>query len=97
MRAWPVPIQITDEERLIGGKLTLRQLGYIVAGLALGGASFGFTFLPLLARFTLFFLVAGGGFTFAYAWIYHMRVDQYLYLYFKWRRSPRFLFLKGGN
>lgn len=97
MRAWPVPIQITDEERLIGGKLTVRQLLYIVAGLALGGASFGLIFLPLLARLTLFFLVAGGGFAFAYARIYHMRVDQYLYLYLKWRKSPRFLYLKGGN
>jgi len=97
MRSFPVPIQLDDEERIIGGKLSLRQILYIITGLAVGGASFGLVFLPVLARLFLFFIMNCFGLVFAFVKIHELRADQYLYLYLKWRRSPRALYLKGEN
>lgn len=97
MRAFPVPVQITDEERLMGGIFSLRQTLYIILGLALGGAGFAFTFLPVLIRLFLFILVACIGVVFAFVKIRYMRVDQYIYLHLKWRKSPRAIWLKGEN
>lgn len=97
MRAFPVPVQITDEERLIGGFLSLRQLLYIILGAALGGAAFLLTFIPLLLRLVFFLVLAAGGIGFAFLKVQEMRLDYYLYLYLKWRVNPRELYLEGRN
>lgn len=35
MRYHPVPIQFNEEEKLVGGKMTLRQLGFLAVGFVL--------------------------------------------------------------
>ncbi|KJS10663.1 MAG: hypothetical protein VR67_17415 [Peptococcaceae bacterium BRH_c8a] len=95
MRAFPVPVQINDEERIMGGIFTLRQTLYLCMGLALGGASFSFTFLPILIRFIFFLLILGVCVVLAFFKIYAMRADQYLVLYLKWRYRVKKHGLKG--
>lgn len=47
MRYHAVPIQLNEDERIIGGKLTLRQIGFLAAALILIlGIIFFLSFLP---------------------------------------------------
>lgn len=97
MRAFPVPIQMHEEERIMGGMISLRQTAYIALGLALGGASFYLGFLPLIIRLLLFLIVSGVGLFFAFAKFDDLRVDQYIFYYLKWRFGPRKMYIRGEN
>lgn len=97
MRAFPVPVQITEEERVIGGMLTLRQLLYITLGVVLGGLVFLLTFLPVIIRLFIFVMIVLASTVLAFIKIHDLRADQYLYLYVKWKKSPRAIYLKGEN
>jgi hypothetical protein len=90
MRAYPVPVQLEEEERIIGGFLTLRQLTYLALGAALGGgAACGAFFLPLVLRFILFFLFAGAGAALALVPVQETGLDVVLYRWLKWRFGQR--------
>lgn len=98
MRAYPVPVQIEGEERLIGGFLSLRQLVYLVLGAALGGgAAFGAFFLPLVLRFMLFFILAGAGTALALVPVQDVELDVYLSRWLAWRFSQREFYWTGGD
>ncbi len=97
MRAFPVPVQITDEERIIGGIITLRQLLYVVVGVALGGVALALFFLPLALRLVIFIISVSLGIMFSFVRFYNMRADRFIYLYLKWRMSNRSMYLERGN
>lgn len=98
MRAFPVPVQLESEERVIGGYLTLRQLIYLLAGFALGGGIAIIThFFPLTLRIllcVLFFLI---GSSLAFMRVYSTDLDIFLYRWFKWRFNKREFYLKGDE
>lgn len=96
MRAWPVPVQMTEEEKIIGGFLTLRQLGYLIAGFCLGGLGAALP-LPLPLRLAVFALVFLAGTALAFVSIFEVPLDVFLWRWWRWRRSPRELFLKGDD
>lgn len=91
MRSFPVPIQITEDEKIFGGHLSLRQmaylfiigpgLGFIVAALIPFG---GITTDAIL--FLIGFLI---GAALAFVKIYDTSLDVYLWYAIKWLRSPR--------
>ena len=89
MRAFKVPVQITDEEKLFGGILSLRQFLYIFTGFALGGLFFTLSFMPVLVRLFLFLTIFIAGIGMALIPIKDMRADQYIYYLIKWKRSPK--------
>ena len=92
MRAFRVPVQITDEEKLFGGILSLRQFLYIFVGFALGGLAFTLSFMPVLVRLFLFLIVFVTGIGIAMIPIKDMRADQYIYYYTRWKKSPMKIF-----
>lgn len=96
MRAWPVPVQMTEEEKIIGGFMTLRQLGYLIAGFCLGGLGAALP-LPVPLRLAVFALVFLAGAALAFVFIFDMPLDVFLWRWWRWRRSPRELFLKGDD
>lgn len=96
MRAFPVPIQITGRERLIGGILDIKQLSYIVLGVVLGGAAL-FTSMPVILRLLGFIAASGAGLVFAFARVHNMEVDVYLFRWLRWRISRRTYYLEGSN
>lgn len=95
MRAFPVPVQITEEEKLFGGMLSLRQLLYIIAGVCLGGLSFLIIFMPVVIRLFIFLIMSCLGPLIAFIPIYHMRADQFIFRYIKWKCSSNSLYLRG--
>jgi len=97
MRSWPVPVQITDEEKIIGGVLTLRQLVYMIAGLAVGGALAAVIPTWALLRFLIYLVFQIGGFALALCQVKDMSLDSYLVHYWKWKHSARSFILKGDN
>ncbi|MGB9792595.1 MAG: PrgI family mobile element protein [Thermacetogeniaceae bacterium] len=97
MRSWPVPIQMeSSEERIIGGFMTLRQLGYLIAGACLGGLAAALP-LPAALRLVAFlmFLLLGAALAFAPAC--GMPLDVFLFRLLKWRRSRREMSLRGDD
>ncbi|MDH7578257.1 MAG: PrgI family protein [Bacillota bacterium] len=96
MRAWPVPVQISDEEKLIGGVISLRQLGWLFAGFCFGGLGAALP-LPLALRFAVFVLVFLVGAVLAFASPFDTPLDVFLWRWWRWRRSPQELFLRGGQ
>jgi len=98
MRAYPVPVQLDNEERIIGGVLTLRHIIYLILGLALGGgAGMGAFFLPLYFRIFLAALGLSAGAALAFAPVAGMSMDIYLLRWFQWRTGRRVYFLKGED
>ncbi|MBC7323776.1 MAG: PrgI family protein [Moorella sp. (in: Bacteria)] len=96
MRAYPVPLQLEEEERIIGGYLTLRQLVYLVLGAVLGGGTAaGAFFLPLVLRSAVFILFAGAGAALALIPVQETRLDVFLFRWLKWRLGQREFFWRG--
>ncbi|HOV79392.1 MAG TPA: PrgI family protein [Bacillota bacterium] len=97
MRVYPVPVQSENEERVIGGYLTLRQFAYIVLGVALGGGiSFGaLFFLPIYIKLFFMALFVVSGVLLAFVSVDDMGLDRYLWYWFLWRRSKKDYFWKG--
>lgn len=96
MRAWPVPVQMTEEEKIIGGFMSLRQLGYLFAGFCFGGLGAALP-LPLAFRFVVFALVFLAGAVLAFARPYETLLDVFLWRWWRWRRSPQKLCLRGDE
>lgn len=97
MRAFPVPIQNDDEERIMGGMLTFRQTLYIFIGIALGGASFFLTFLPILIRLFIYLVILIASLVLAFVKVNDMRADHYLILYLRWLCRQKKYHLRGNN
>ena len=97
MRSWPVPVQMTEDEKMVGGVLTLKQLGYMLAGLALGGTAAGVFRLPGIMRFVIYFVIQAFGFALALCQVSYTPLDNYLINAWRWWRSPRQLVFRGDE
>lgn len=98
MRTYPVPLQIENEERLIGGFLSLRQLIYLILGAVLGsGAAFGALFLPVSLRFVLFCVFAGAGAVMALVLVQDESMDVYLWRWLVWMADQREFYWEGDE
>lgn len=90
MRAWPVPVQIEGEERIIGGHLTLRQFIYVILGIALGGgAAFGLGHFSVIVAAAAFFFFAALGAVLAFMRVGDTSLDVYVLRWFAWRFGNR--------
>jgi len=96
MRAWPVPVQMTEEEKIIGGFMSLRQLGYLIAGFCLGGLGAALP-LPISLRLAVFAVIFLAGAALAFAPLFDTPLDVFLWRWMRWRRSARELFLNGDE
>jgi len=96
MRAWPVPPELENAQEKFLGPLGLRQFLYAVAGFVLG-CTLAALPLPVPLRFGLFFLGLLAGGVIALARPYGMDADVFLLRWWRWRRSPGELYLKGGR
>ncbi len=91
MRTYRVPILLNEEEKVFGGRLSLRQVAYLVSGLVLGG------FLYYLLRsikplaFGLAIGVMGAAACLSLVEIpsLGMGLDRYLALRLRYLMSPR--------
>lgn len=98
MRRYPVPVQITEQERIIGGLLNFKQFVYIVAGASFGGmAGAAAVFLPVPVRFALFGMGCAAGMAMAFVKLYHTPLDLFLWHWFRWKRGRRAFYLKGDE
>jgi len=87
---------MTEEEKLIGGFMSLRQLGYLIAGFCLGGMGAAFP-LPVPFRIVIFSLFFTAGAAIAFLQLYNMPADVFLWRLWKWWRSQRqFCLLREG-
>jgi len=91
MRIYPIPVQSDNEERVIGGYLTLRQFAYVVLGFALGGGiSFGaLFFLFIYVRIFIMLLFVVSGLLLAFVVVDDMGLDRYLWHWFLWRKGKK--------
>jgi len=94
MRSWPVPVQIAGEEKVFGGILSLRQLGWLVAGIGLGIAVAVVAPVPLLWRFVFFSFFALIGFLLCFVRVINLSADVALWRLNQWWRRERKLTLK---
>ncbi|NSW84668.1 MAG: PrgI family protein [Syntrophothermus sp.] len=92
MRLFPVPMDLTEEEKVIGGVLSLRQVVYLFGGSVAAALSVSFLRLlhvPWAIAFPagILWFIAGGVLSFAAA--AGMGADEYLFRWFSWRFRRR--------
>ena len=92
MRAFPVPVQISEEEKIIGGYLTLPEFLFLLGGFIFGGLSFALSFLPVVVRLFLFLLIFSGAVCVAFLPIKEMPAEKFLFYYLRWKRKPKKIF-----
>lgn len=89
MRTFHIPTQIKDEELIMGGKVSLRQMILAIVGLSIAGG-LGFKMPgPIPIRIILALIVLAF-FTFLIlAKIHGMTADKFLWHYLKFRDSEK--------
>jgi hypothetical protein len=78
MRLFPVPYSITEEEKIFGGYLSLRQILYLVVASVAFLIVFGAARLPLAFRLFFGLLLLGAGASFAFLKISNVGLDSYV-------------------
>lgn len=97
MPRYNVPMEFSDEDKIIGGILSLRQIAYLVIAACLDLGIFFLSFLPWVVRVALmipFPLVAV-----VLAFIEHPdhgRIDKLLFAYLRFMRRPK-QYVQGGK
>ena len=89
MRYFPVPMDLTQEEKIIGGVLSIRQVVYLLIG-GIFSAVFALVpiFILLKIPLVLFFLIAAP--CLAFVSVKEIHLDLYLLKWFMfWRRTRR--------
>lgn len=97
MPRYDVPMEFDEEEKIIGGVLSLRQVAYIgVAGVIDLGIWF-LGFLPLAVRIITMtpFSVAALGLAFI-EHPEHGRLDKFLWAYYRYLNRPK-AYTQGGD
>jgi hypothetical protein len=99
MRLFPVPYSITEEEKIFGGYLSLRQVVYLaVSFVSAAFLIFCIGFLALPLRLFLGMLLIGSGSSLAFIKILHIGLDRYLaFAVHYYTRQKRFYFINGGG
>lgn len=98
MRYFPVPMEMREEQKLVGGIMTVRQLIYLLLGLILGALTIGLPkILPLVLRIFLGMIVIGTGVSFAFMKADGTTLDIFLLRMARYfTRQKRFI-LKGDE
>jgi hypothetical protein len=99
MRLFPVPYSITEEEKLFGGYLSLRQFVYLAVSLVATAIMIFCGLLPLSLRLFFGLLFAGAGASLAFIKISNAGLDRYLMfaaLYYT-RQKKYYFTQKGGG
>jgi hypothetical protein len=79
MRLFPVPYSITEEEKIFGGYLSLRQVIYLaVSAMAAAAMLFCARIMPLPLRLFFGLMLTGLGTSFAFIKIADTGLDRYL-------------------
>lgn len=89
MRQYPVPFQSEGEEPIIGGALTLRQVGYIAVGFALGAGLAAVLPGPWWARALAAAPGTALGLACAFITVKGERFDLWAWRWLRWRRQAR--------
>ncbi|WP_003545332.1 PrgI family protein [Desulfotomaculum nigrificans] len=97
MRVYPVPVQLNQEERIIGGRLTLRQLLYLVIGTVVGCGIALAVNLPIAVRLIIAIFGILIGMAFAFIPAGKTSLDIYLLRWFIWKVKKRRYFLGGDT
>lgn len=97
MRAYPVPVQLDQEERVIGGHLTVRQLLLLIIGAAIGGGTALAVNLSLTARLMIVMLGILTGMALAFIPVEKTSLDIYLLRWFMWKIKKRKYYLGGDS
>lgn len=97
MRNWPVPIQITEDEKTFGGVMSFKQIAWLGLFFCIGGAA-GFSLpLPIPVRFSVFVVIMCLGCVVAFGELWNIKADKLIFLWLKWRLKPRRLYLRGDE
>ncbi|MFD1362735.1 PrgI family protein [Lentibacillus salinarum] len=97
MPRYDVPMEFDAEDKIIGGKLSLRQVAYIgVAGLIDTGIWF-LGFLPAAVRLILMAPITVGALGMAFfEHPEHGRLDKFLWNYYRYIKRPK-AYVRGGD
>lgn len=92
MRLFPVPMDLTEEEKLIGGVLSLRQVVYLLGGGV--AAVFVLVFMrlfhvPWVLAFPAGVLWFAAGIFFSFGTLAGINADEYLFRWFLYRLRKR--------
>jgi len=99
-----MPFDVTGEEKLIGGVISLRQIGYIFAGITIGGLFATIPFLPTVIKVVIFLISLVISAMLAFVRINNglpafksgISLDKYLILRWKFYHKQRSFKLEGG-
>ncbi|WP_194174983.1 PrgI family protein [Desulfofundulus thermobenzoicus] len=92
MRLFPVPMDLTEEEKILGGVLSLRQVVFLLGGGVSAALSMAFLRLlhvPWALAFPASVLWFIAGVYLSFGWIAGISADQYLIRWFSWRNRCR--------
>lgn len=94
MRSWPVPIQVTEDEKIFGGVMSFKQLGYLALFFCIGGAGAAIP-LPLFVRIVVFLLMMCIGCVVAFGEWQNIKIDTLVKLWIRRQLRPKKLYLEG--
>jgi|SRR5690625_2745870 len=97
MPSYEVPMEFDAEDKVIGGKFSLRQVAYMGIAIAIDGGIWMLGFLPSVLRFILMapITVVALGFAFFEHHEYG-RLDKFVRNYFRYMRRPK-AYVRGGD
>jgi hypothetical protein len=96
MRSWPVPIQITEDEKAIG-KISFKQAAWLGLFFCTGGAAGILLPISIPVRFSVFVIIVCLGCVVAFGELWNIKADKLIFMWLKWRLKPRTLFLRGDE
>jgi len=97
MRSFPVPMDLTEEERTLGGILSLRQAVYLLVGIVITILVLLARPVPLPARLAVSVLPLAAGTGLAFFQPYSMRTDLFLLYGVRYLIRPKRLILRGDD
>jgi|SRR5699024_6685788 len=98
MPSYEVPMEFDAEDKVIGGKFSLRQAAYIGIAGVLDGGLWLMGFLPSVIRLILMAPITVGALGFAFfEHPEYGRLDKFLWNYFRYLRSPKAYVRKGDS
>lgn len=92
MKVYPVPLLLVEEEKVVGGRLSLRQVAYLFAGVAAGACVY-WMLRPLGQGAALFLaalpVAAGAAMALVQLPRLGMGLDRFLALWLRFRLAPK--------
>lgn len=97
MPTYDVPMEFENEDKIIGGMFSFRQMAYMASAASIDIGIWFLPFLPVSVRVVMMvpFSVAALGFAF-FEHPQHGWLDQFLLAYFRYMKRPQ-SFVQGGG